>query len=152
MKADLLAALAALADQWDALADAAREQTRLTHASDLSRVAYYQGVVKTYQEAAQALRDLIVPPADPPPTPPPTYLRLSESEVNALLQPIGLFARTLTLHADGVFTAVFSRLQPFTQESRIQLLSAADPRIVIIDQGKLRDSSEPFIDFAFVPR
>ena len=44
---------------------------------------------------------------------------------------------------------MFSRLQPITQETRIRQLSAADPHLVIVDQGTLRDTGDPYIDFAF---
>ena len=142
-------ALHALIEQWDALAEQAREQAKLADVRDLSRVAFYQGVMKTYQSAAQDLRDLLTPPAPPAP-PSPDYAALPESEAAAILQRAGLFARTVTLHPDHVFSAVFSRLQPLTQETRIQQLSAADPRLVVVDQGVLRDSDDPYIDFAFI--
>jgi len=105
-------------------------------------------VMKTYQSAAQDLRDLLLPQAPPVPET-PEYLVVPESEAAAVLQRAGLFARSLTLHPDHVFSAVFSRLQPITQETRLQQLTTADPRLVIVDQGILRDSGDPFIDFAF---
>jgi len=142
-------ALHALIERWEALADEAREQTRVTNPNDFSRVGFYQGVMKTYLSAAQDLRDLLAG-EDAEPTTPEKYLAVTQDEAAALLQRSGLFARTLTLHSDLVFTAVFSRLQPVTQENRIRQLSSADPRIVIVDQGTLRDSGDPYIDFAFV--
>jgi len=141
-------ALLALIEQWQALAEQAREQARLADARDISRAAFYQGVMKTYQNAAQDLRDLLMPEAPPAP-PAPDYVLVPESEAAAVLQRAGLFARTVTLHPDHVFSAVFSRLQPITQETRLRQLSDADPRLVIVDQGTLRDTGDPYIDFAF---
>ena len=142
-------ALRALIAEWEALADQAREQTRLLSPNDLSRVSFYQGVMKTYLSAANDLRSLLdgspEPPADTS-----EYLLVAQEDAAAVLQKAGLFTRSLTLHADRVFAAVFSRLQPITQESRIRQLSAADPRLVIVDAGTLRDSGDPYIDFAFV--
>ena len=66
-----------------------------------------------------------------------------------LLRRAGLFARSLTLHSDGVYSAVFSRLQPITLENRIRQLTSADARVVIVDSGTLRDTGDPYIDFAF---
>ena len=142
-------ALFALIEQWQALADQARDQASFADARDISRAAFYQGVMKTYQNAAQDLRDLLAPDTAVP-SPAHEYLAISESEAAAVLQRAGLFARTVTLHPDRVFSAVFSRLQPLTQETRLQQLSGADPRLVIVDQGALRDTGDPFIDFAFV--
>lgn len=140
-------ALLALIAQWEALAEKAREQSRLS--SDLARAAFYEGVMKTYLGAAQDLRDLLAPKPDAPSPAPAEYLVVPEQEAAAILQRAGLFARSLTLHSDRVFTAVFSRLQPITQETRIHHLSDADSRIVIVDQGTLRDTGDPYIDFAF---
>ncbi|MEO8396927.1 MAG: hypothetical protein ABI700_28285, partial [Chloroflexota bacterium] len=111
MNDDALPALLALIEQWDVLAEQAREQAKLADPRDLSRVSFYQGVQKTYQSAAQDLRDLITPP-QPPSPPSPEYAALPESEAAAVLQRAGLFARTVTLHPDHIFSAVFSRLQP----------------------------------------
>jgi hypothetical protein len=142
-------ALLTLIAEWEALASQAREQTRVLSAADVSRAAFYEGVMKTYQSAAQDLRDLIAPPDADPASALSAYHLVAETDAAEILQRAGLFTRSLTLHSDHVFTAVFSRLQPVTQESRIRQLSAADPRIVVVDQGTLRDSGDPYIDFAF---
>ena len=136
--------------QWEALAEKARQQMRLDGASDIARAAFYEGVVKTYQSAAQDLRTLLAPPESPAQVEADTdYLTVPEPEAAAILRRAGLFPRSLTLHPDHVFTAVFSRLQPVTHEVRIRQLSSADPRIVIVEHGTLRDSGDLFIDFAF---
>jgi hypothetical protein len=137
-------ALLALIAGWEALADQAREQTRVMSAGDVSRAAFYEGVMKTYRSAAQDLRDLLAPP-EAPPALPSEYIIVPEDEAAAILLRAGLFTR----HPYHVFTAVFSRLQPVTQDSRIRQLGDADPRIVIVEHGTLRDSGDPYIDFAF---
>lgn len=138
-----------LIERWEALADEARGQTRIAHASDLSRVAFNQGVVQTYQNAIRDLRDLLAEaPAHTAATSP--YLATAEADAQAVLQRAGLFTRSLTLHPDHVFTAVFSRLQPITLENRLRQLRAADSRLVVVDSGTLRDTGDPYIDFAFV--
>ncbi len=138
-----------LIERWEALADEAREQTRVTHASDLSRAAFNQGVLQTYQAVLRDLRDLLEE-APAPAAETPLYLATSEADAQAVLQRAGLFARSLTLHPDNVFSAVFSRLQPITLENRVRQLRAADARLVIVDSGTLRDTGDPYIDFAFV--
>lgn len=144
-------ALRALIAQWEALAAEAREQTRPTHASDVTRAAYYEGVMRTYLGAASDLRALLTPVRqENQPPPAPRYLAVSEAEARDVLHRAGLFTRSLTLHADGVFSALFSRLQPITLENRIRQLTAADARIVVLDSGVLRDTGDPYIDFAFI--
>ncbi len=138
-----------LIERWETRADEAREQTRVTHASDVSRATFYQGVLQTYQNVIRDLRDLLEDaPAAPAET--PLYLATSEADAQAVLQRAGLFARSLTLHPDHVFSAVFSRLQPITLENRLRQLRAADSRLVIVNSGALRDTGDPYIDFAFV--
>ncbi|HVU13451.1 MAG TPA: hypothetical protein VHD90_19365 [Phototrophicaceae bacterium] len=140
--------LRALIARWEALADKARDQAKITHPSDLARVAFQQAISKTYLSAAQDLRALLDPPSiEPAPT--TAYALVADDEAAAVLKQAGLFARSLTLHPDRVFTAVFSRLQPITQESRIRQLTEVDARLVVVDQGTLRDSGDPYIDFAF---
>ncbi len=138
-----------LIERWQALADEARAQTQVVSASDLSRATFYQGVMKTYLNVIEDLHDLFRDNTQPA-AEPQAYLSVAEAEAQAVLQRAELFARSLTLHSDQVFTAVFSRLQPITLESRIQKLSAADARLMIVDFGTLRDTGDPYVDFAFV--
>ncbi len=141
--------LRALIAQWEAQAAEARDQTRLSHASDISRAAYYEGVVRTYHAASADLRALLAPAELTVPAAAPEYLPVPQDEAADILRRAGLFTRSLTLHSDGVFSAVFSRLQPITLEQRLRDLSAADQRIVLLDSGSLRDTGAPYIDFAF---
>jgi len=71
-------------------------------------------------------------------------------EVRARLEAAGLFPRDLRQHRDNAFTAIFSRLQPLTQQQRISRLLTVDPAIQLLDAGFLADNGEPFIDFAFM--
>lgn len=143
-------ALQALIAQWEALAEQARQQMRVDSSADISRAAYYEGVIKTYRSAASDLRGLIAPAEAPEVVEEAEAYRIvPETEAAAILRRAGLFARSLTLHPDRVYTAVFPRLQPVTHEARLRQLSNADPRIVIVEHGTLRDSGDLFIDFAF---
>lgn len=149
MKDDALLALIA---RWEALAEQASQQMRADSINDISRVAYHEGVARTYRAAAGDLRDLIVPdeaPETDTTEEPLDYRIVPDAEVAAILRRAGLFPRSLTLHPDRVYTAVFPRLQPVTHEARLRQLSSADPRIIIVEHGTLRDSGDLFIDFAF---
>lgn len=78
------------------------------------------------------------------------YVKLTKERAGDLLLRAGLHVARLYVHSDGAATAIFSRLQPYTQDERIQRLLALDARITMLDQGKLPDSSESFIDFALL--
>ena len=84
------AALHALIERWETLAAEARDQTRLTHASDISRAAYYEGVVRTYHEVSDDLRALLTPAESlASAVPPPEYLRVTEEEAADILRRAG---------------------------------------------------------------
>jgi hypothetical protein len=53
------------------------------------------------------------------------------------------------MNPNNVFTAVFSRWQPLSEDERLKKIKAADPRIVVVATGKQRDTGDYFIDFAF---
>lgn len=148
---DLETKLRGLIDQWDAMRREAEAQARKEATVNSGRAYYLQGVAKTLDKMVGDLRELV----DTPTTPeaetaqPMSYIVITEGEVSRLLKGVGLFPRTLHAHPDYAFTAVFPRLQPLSQEKRIELISGADPRIIILDHGRLPDTGEPYIDFAF---
>jgi hypothetical protein len=142
-------AITTLIGQWESLAREARERSRTDRVGDVQTAYYYKGVTDTYQQVIDGLRTLLGSDDEIVVPPPGDYLPVSEQAINDLLTRAGLYPRTLHTHDDHALTAVFSRLQPISQEQRLSLLAQADPRIIILDQGKLSDSNDPFIDFAF---
>lgn len=148
--ADHSAEIAALIEQWQSRLREARERSRSESVGSVQTAYYYRGVSETYQQVIadlHALLDAAIPAGTPPAA---EYLPVGEAAVRDLLARAGLYPRSLHAHADHAFTAVFSRLQPITQEQRLRALTEADARIIILDEGRLSDSNEPFIDFAFV--
>lgn len=79
-----------------------------------------------------------------------TFRPVPLDDVRARLAAVGLFPRDLHQHRDHAFTAIFSRLQPLTQEQRVTRLLTVDPGVHLLDAGFLADNGEPFIDFAFL--
>lgn len=142
-------AIAALIDQWETLARDARERSRTERVGDVQTAYYYKGVTDTYQQVIANLRALLDPEVETALPPTHDYVPVSEQAINDLLKHAGLYPRALHAHPDHAFTAVFSRLQPISQEQRLRTLTEVDSRIVILDHGKLPDSNDPFIDFAF---
>jgi hypothetical protein len=140
--------LAALFEVWEARAHEARERSRSDRVGDVQTAYYYKGVSDTYQQIMGEVKALFDTEAQAAAAP-IAYLPVTAQEVGDLLTGAGLYPRALTVHTDHAFTAVFSRLQPLSQEQRLRLLAETTPSIVILDYGKLADTNEPFIDFAF---
>ncbi len=129
----------------------AYERAKQGYAQDWRLDYFYRGVIKTYDDLIVDLRQLLSSGDDealPVPDAPIQYLLVDQEEIETMLNRVGVYTRAITLHPDGAITAVFSRVQPTPQEERIARLKSADPRIVILDTGKLGDTGEPFIDFA----
>jgi len=146
---DLLEALRQLAKEWEGKAREFQSRARVEKAGDIHTAYYYRGVVDTYQRAASSLRAMLSTNLDTVEAKSLQYRTTTMDEARSALSNAGLHARELSQHSDGAFTAIFSRLQPITQEQRIGRLSAANPHLIILDTGNLPDSGEPYIDFAF---
>ena len=158
--------LRALANRWALKArDHAREAKTNT---DARLSAYHRGIAETFHKAAMELAEVLqnaparVEAADAPAAPAesqtpaaapqpegPAYTAVPVKEVIMILDYAGMSPRDLTMRPDNVFTAVFSRWQPFSDEERLAKLRGADLRIVVLATGKLRDTSDPYVDFAF---
>lgn len=80
---------------------------------------------------------------------PTRYAEVSLTEAMQFLEYAGTTVKDLKIHQDNAITAVFSRWQPIAPHERIQLIKKADPRVVILDEGRLQDGGDPYVDFAF---
>lgn len=163
--AEMIEALKALANRWTLKArDHARESKVRTSAQDANNAFYHRGVAETYHKAALDLAQIITGMGDAPaeaqpaqptpsaaaaPQPEVIYAPVSLNEVMSLLEYAGVTARDVNRHKDNAFTAIFSRWQPFSDAERLERIQKADPRIIILDSGRLRDTSDPYVDFAF---
>lgn len=148
MDEDARAALQPLLESWDALAQEARARSRASHTGDAQAAYYYKGVLDTLQRVIGDVQALLGE-AGAPAAAQESYAPVTEAAVEALLSRVGLYPRALRVHDDYVVTAVFSKLQPLWQDRRLHLLAEIDSAIVVIDHGRLPDTGDPFIDFAF---
>lgn len=155
---DLRTDLLTLIQTWEARVREA--QARLPLERQRSSQAAYQldAAAKAFQRAADELRQLLEAhqpaEAESESGEPFAYVPVDRTHVQALLNRAGLHARSLSVHADNAFTVTFSRMQPVVPEQRVSQLTAAalsehGLRLLVLDYGKLPDSGEPFIDFAF---
>lgn len=80
---------------------------------------------------------------------PEVYAEVPINEVLQFLEFAGTTARDVRIHKDNAITAVFSRWQPLSTTERLQRIRDADPTIIILDEGKLQDTGDPYVDFAF---
>jgi len=152
---EITAGLRALIRQWEAQARAARLRADQAGAYDVHQMTYQQGMEAAYKEAVRNARALLGESEAAynakPAAPPVIYEAVSVKEVQSILSRAGLNVRTLYNHSDNAFSAVFSKLQPATQDERLRALAAAHPHLIILESGILQDSGEFYIDFAFQP-
>jgi hypothetical protein len=169
-------ALRQLANRWTLKA---REFARDAKSSEKgeANAAYNRGLAEGYYKAAVELAEVlkqqaegiyqtqpaqpVVQPASPPqpaprpkpaaaPVPPAeTYLPLSLNEVLLILEYAGTNARDVSANKHNVFTAVFSKWENLMPHERIEKLKKADMRLIVLNSGKTKDSSDPFVEFAF---
>lgn len=154
---DLHADLHGLIAVWETARLAADTEARQQRVGDLRSAYFHQGVGQTYERVIAALYSLLAGNSseDNAMTDAPTYRPLSQADAAALLAGVGLHPSTLTHHADGALTAIFQRVSAQTQEARRAALASIvlpglRARIVVLDTGRLRDTGEPYIDFALV--
>ncbi len=174
---DPIAELRNLANKWTLLARDYARDAKNGDAAD-PRTPYHRGLAEGYYKSALELAELIkqlpetsiasiagVPnaaapasssapqraaPPPPPQAPPPEYLNLQVSEVLNILSYAGTNPRDVTPNKGaGTYTAVFSRWENLMPHERIEMIKAADLRLVVVSSGKTRDAGDPYIEIAF---
>jgi hypothetical protein len=87
------------------------------------------------------------PPAAPAP-PAPTYPNVPLRDAYAALEYGGCQPQEITQNKDNSFRATFSSWGKMMLHQQVNCVQASDPRIVIINSGKM-DTHDYFIEFAF---
>ena len=163
---DTVADLRALANRWVLMArDHARESKTRTGEGDEAKAAYYRGLAEAYHKLAMELAEIVktMPATGPastpaksqpaaPKAPAVAYAAVPLGEALRLLDYAGISARDVKQGKDHVFTAIFSRWQPFSETERLDRIKSVDPRVIILGFGKLPDTHDPYVDFAFQER
>jgi len=162
-----------LAREYARDAKASAEQDPRGHFNRGLAEGYYKAAVDL-AELLKAYPELIIratgplpveapPPAGPTPTPPPSpaasaaapaqppkFVPMNLNEVLDILAFAGTNPREVRPNAGvNTFTAIFSRWEPLMPHERVALLQKADYRLVIVESGKIRDTSDPFVEFGF---
>jgi hypothetical protein len=83
--------------------------------------------------------------------PPAQYEAMPLNEVIRLLSYVDANPRDVTPNKDNSYTAIFSRWQPLSDQERLAKVKSMDMRVVILANGKTKDSNDPFVVFAFKP-
>ncbi len=148
---DNLQALREIMTRWDKRIQEARQHSQNLNASNVHQGYYYRGIA---EGLALALHDLQAAlPAPSEVTPPAsaaseTFARVEMGSALECLKRAGWSAPDLRGHADNSFSLFFPALQTVTLDERLrQLIALAD--VVILDQGRLPNSSKAYLDFAF---
>lgn len=168
---DTMSALRGLANRWTMLA---RDYARDAKAGDANdpRSAYTRGIAEAYYKAAVELADLLkglpsgtnLPAAQPQPTPTqqpvgpaarpierqPAYKALPMGEVLNIFTYAGTNPRDVRFDANTTtFTAVFSSWENIQPHERLERVKSADPRLVVVSSGKMKDGGDPYIEVGF---
>jgi len=164
MADDLISALRALANRW---AVRARDFNRDAKTeTDATKAAYNRGYAEGYYRAATELATLLkdgadrlpvsspaFPPEHPQPAAPPAptveYVAMPISEALLTLSYAGSEPRDIEARKDNTFKAIFSRWENLTDHERVEKLKRTDNRIVVISSGRLKDTHDPYIEFAY---
>ncbi|MFN8531028.1 MAG: hypothetical protein U0670_20690 [Anaerolineae bacterium] len=167
----LLIQLRALANRWAMKAREFAQDGR--NSADQAQAQYYRGFAEGYYKAAMELAAVLkgdqtdtapsdgksavprspslggeTPSAKPAPAA-PIYATLSIGDVISMLEYVGAGPRDVIAKPGNIYHAIFSRWQSLTEPERIAKISGADPRLVILNFGKLKDTNDPYVEFAF---
>lgn len=156
---DLPSALRALANHWAMLARDYARDGKLAEGKDPARAQYLRGIAEGYYKAATDLatelkraeaRGAGVPAPQPTPAVPAgLYAHIPMNDVLRMFADAGTTPRDVFPREDGTYTAVFSKWEPVQPHERVPAMRQVEPRVVILGQGKAKDSGDPTIDFAF---
>lgn len=156
---DLPSALRALANHWAMLARDYARDGKLAEDKDPGRAQYLRGIAEGYYKAATDLanqlkraeaRGTVAPaPESVSVAPAGLYAHIPMSDVLRMFSDAGTSPRDVFPRDDGTYTAVFSKWEPVQPHERVPAMQQTEPRVVILGQGKAKDSGDPTIDFAF---
>jgi hypothetical protein len=146
---EIIAALQGLEAKWDARAIEASLAVEKLRAGDPNRT-YYRGVAEGLKIALKDLRALVHEPAEASAAVESgeIYAVVDRERALALMEQAGLSISDLHAHKDNTFSAVFPPLQVLSFDERIAKLKTTGD-VVILDTGRLPNSSKIYIDFAF---
>jgi hypothetical protein len=148
-------ALEELAERWDAAARQAQAAGAPLRMTDPNK-AYYRGVASTWEAAARELRaGLGTAQQDNEPQTaiqenPHLFVPVSRALVEKVLERAGL--RYSNLYEDKkehVFSVIFSTMPTMLMNDRIFRLTRACESVIVLENGRLPNTQEPFIDFGF---
>lgn len=167
---DTLAALRGLANRWTMLARDYARDAKSGNPND-PRSAYTRGIAEAYYKAAVELADLLkgmpsgasLPTQSAPAAPPqtsgpaarpvehqPSYKALSTGEVLDIFTYAGTNPRDVRFDPNTTtFTAVFSSWENIQPHERLERVKSADPRLVVVSSGKMKDGGDPYIEVGF---
>lgn len=149
----LLEQIDVLAQKWERESQEATKSARKpgTNPNQETRL---RAVAHTYQLAAQELRTLTSEALKTDPSQAQAeespYVIVPLKDLRARIEKTGM--KLTNLYEDKrerVYTAIFPKTPPVAIEERVRKLLTLSPEMQILETGKLPETGEPFIDFAF---
>ena len=147
--AEIIAVLQGLEAKWDARAIEASLAIEKLRVADPNRT-YYRGLADGLKIALKDLRALLNKPVEAIVAGDSggIYAAVDRDRALAIMEQAGLSISNLHAHKDNTFSAVFPPLQVLSFDERIAKMKTVGD-VVILDTGRLPNSSKTYIDFAF---
>jgi hypothetical protein len=154
---DIAAALEGLAAKWQQQAQEANAAGGRIRMGNPGQAQIYRSMAESLTSAADELRALLaqttsgqVEITDGSSEPEELFVAVSRHKLEKVLERAGLRFTNIYEDKGHVFSVIFPKMPPMQMNLRIErLTSAANGNIIILDNGRLNDSQEPYIDFGF---
>lgn len=142
--------LMAAVEKWETRAQEAL--TKRTSARADAHTSYAQkAIADTYKAAARDVRELLESGVDlnAAQDAPQVFVAVTRRHVERLLDKAGMKYTAIYEDKGHVFTVIFPKMPPILSDDRIARLKAVTNTLVILESGRLPDTDQPFLDFAF---
>lgn len=150
---ELVTRLHTLMKQWEASAKDAHTRANRADRHDYAEVYGQRARYQTLLQAARDVQALLQRPqeavAETPPPAASEYAAVPRQDVEQLFRRARVKYSSLYEDAGYIYTVVFPNVLTNTAENRIAALQQVAPGLLILDQGKLEQTGEVYIDFAF---
>lgn len=137
----------ALVAEWEQRAQEA--QRVLKNATDGQTLYYQRAISNTYKTVVDEMRGLLKRADSLAPQAQEIYAEVSRADVELLFSKAGMRFKDLYEDKGSIFTVIFPKMPVMPMRERIEKLVQIAPQFVELESGKLPDTGEPYLDFAF---
>ena len=136
-----------LVTAWDSRAQEA--QRVLKNATDGQTLYYQRAISNTYKTVVTEMRAILKNMESVASGQGESYADVSREDVEDLLRKAGMRFKDLYEDNGYIFTVIFPKISIIPMHERVDKLRNIAPQFIELESGKLPDSGEPYLDFAF---